>query len=238
MINSKRAPETMCSSAKRGTIRSLAPTTATIDWKVGRGADRLSGRRGNDELLGADGDDILEGGEGDDLLQGDGGSDVLLGGAGHDTLYGHNLSGANDDGAVDYLYGDFGTSANEPGSGGDRLDGQGGNDLLFGEGGDDLLVAAAGADLINYGPGEGAQPADFVPPTPTPPPAPLNPADAPQPATLAGGGAERGWWSQLGISASGSGVSGGSGLSIEPAVGAASAHGHRHRVGRRSAGQF
>ena len=114
----------------------------------GAGRDRLVGLAGNDTLDGGADDDILDGGRGDDLLIGGGGSDVLVGGADHDVLYGHSETGLGDDLAVDYLYGDFGTNGNEPGSGRDRLYGQGGNDLLFGEGDDDLIEAVAGFTVV------------------------------------------------------------------------------------------
>ncbi|MBD2203718.1 hypothetical protein H6G33_34540 [Calothrix sp. FACHB-1219] len=67
---------------------------------------------------------------GDDNLEGDAGSDVLLGGGNHDYLYGHNQAASNDDNAIDYLYGDFGTNGSETDAGNDQLRGQGGNDYL------------------------------------------------------------------------------------------------------------
>src|SRR5262249_44686821 len=141
----------------------------------GPGRDRVLGNGGNDVLGGGAGDDVIDGGAGDDTISGDAGSDVILGGADHDVLYGHRAGGAGDDNAVDRPYGDFGTNGNETGSGRDRLFGQGGNDLLFGEGEDDFLDAGGGvSNLIDYGAGESANPADQVPPTPTP-----NPSVAP-----------------------------------------------------------
>src|SRR5690606_3443718 len=108
-------------------------------------------------------------------------SDVLLGGAHHDTLYGHlSVALPADDDAVDYLYGDFGTHLNDAGAGNDRLFGQGGNDILFGEGGDDLIDAGGGAsNMVDFGSGEGANPADFVTPAATPNPSLDAPADEP-----------------------------------------------------------
>ncbi|MFO0905559.1 MAG: right-handed parallel beta-helix repeat-containing protein [Pirellulales bacterium] len=165
----------------------------------GPGRDRLLGRGGNDELRGESGDDILDGGDGDDLLVGGSGSDLLVGGAHHDTLYGHDPITADDDGAVDTLYGDFGTNGDEPLSGRDRLYGQGGNDLLFGEGNDDLLAGGAGVDnRLDYGSGEGANPTEFVAPSPTPAPT-IQPGTGRElvSAALPVGAEPRGRWSDL-----------------------------------------
>lgn len=135
------------------------------------GRDRIYGNGGNDVMDGGADDDIIDGGAGDDVISGGAGSDLLLGGAQHDILYGHSQSGASDDNAVDYLYGDFGTNGNEAGSGRDQLFGNGGNDLLYGEGDDDAINGGTGgSNLINYGLGEAADPTLFVPPTPTPAP--------------------------------------------------------------------
>ena len=136
----------------------------------GPGADAIFGNGGNDQLSGDEGDDIIRGGAGDDLIQGNLGRDLLIGEADHDRIYGHSVS-ESDDQAVDYLYGDFGTNRNEPGSGQDQLFGGGGSDQHFGEGEDDLIVPGPGtSDLIDYGSGEGSNPDDFVPPTMTPAP--------------------------------------------------------------------
>ena len=186
----------------------------------GPGRDRLFGRGGNDTLAGGSDDDILDGGSGDDTLAGNGGSDLLLGGADHDVLYGHNSTGSGDDNAVDYVYGDFGTNGSEPGSGRDRLFGGGGNDLLFGEGDDDFIDAGGGgSNVVDFGSGEGADPNDFVPPTPTPNP-PVDPAVAVAyaAASLPTGVEYRGRWAELAGSASGGGLSGDPGQSIEPSV--------------------
>ncbi|MBI1398269.1 MAG: LEPR-XLL domain-containing protein, partial [Betaproteobacteria bacterium] len=198
----------------------------TIDG--GAGQDHLWGYAGNDTLDGGEGDDILEGGAGDDLLAGGAGSDVLVGGANHDTLYGHSVSGAGDDGAVDYLYGDFGTGLDEAGSGADRLYGQGGNDLLFGEGGDDLIEGVAGFAAVEASGGSGnvidfgdaLDVASFVAPVPTAAPAlrPVDLANVREAATLPDGADQRGRWGDLGGSATGAGLAGDAGLSREPQV--------------------
>jgi parallel beta-helix repeat protein len=184
----------------------------------GAGRDTIYGKGGNDSIAGGDGDDLIEGGAGDDTISGDGGSDLIVGGANHDTLYGHSVSGAGDDNAVDFLYGDFGTNRDEPGSGRDQLFGQGGNDLAFGEADDDFIDAGAGtSDIVNYGSGEGPDPANFVPPAPTPPPD-VQPGVGitlaqPTLATLAD---TRGFWSELG--GSGEGVSQSPAAGIEPSI--------------------
>ncbi len=173
----------------------------------GSGQDRLYGKGGNDSLDGGDGDDVLGGGAGDDLIVGGTGSDVAIGGAGHDVLYGYSVTGLGDDDSVDYLYGDFGTDADEPESGNDRLYGQGGNDLLFGEGGDDLLDGGGGlGNQLNYGSGEGSNPADFATPTPTPNPPLANiPTLDTALASLPTGADILGFWSQPGGAGSGDG---------------------------------
>ncbi|MEP7157786.1 MAG: right-handed parallel beta-helix repeat-containing protein [Chloroflexota bacterium] len=136
------------------------------------GRDHIFGHGGNDTLAGGPDADIMDGGGGDDLISGGGGADLILGGAHHDIIYGHAAAGTDDDGAVDYLYGDFGTDANEAGSGGDRLFGGAGNDLMFGEGGDDFVDPGDGlGNFIAFGAGESAVPGDFVSPAPQPAPA-------------------------------------------------------------------
>ncbi len=147
------------------------------------GRDDIFGHGGNDTLAGGPDADIIDGGAGDDLIAGEGGADLIIGGAHHDVIYGHAAAGTDDDGAVDYLYGDFGTDGNEPGSGGDQLFGGAGNDLMFGEGGDDFVDPGEGlGNFIAFGAGESAVPGDFVSPAPTPAPA-LEPVtdDAPVP---------------------------------------------------------
>ncbi len=181
------------------------------------GRDLLFGNGGNDVLRGGDGDDIIEGGAGDDLIEGNAGVDVLLGGAQHDRLYGHSVSGAGDDNAVDWLYGDFGTDLGEAGSGRDQLFGQGGNDILFGEGEDDSIDAGAGtSNIVNLGVGD---PAGFAAPIATA--APLTIVSVVDPGatpTLPSGPDYRGWWGEFSGSASGNGVSGGGGIAVESSV--------------------
>ena len=187
----------------------------------GSGRDRLLGNAGNDVLRGGDDDDVIDGGPGDDTAMGEAGSDLILGGADHDLLYGHDAAATTDDGAVDYVYGDFGTNGGEPGSGRDQIYGNDGNDLLFGEGDDDLIVAGSGGDnLVDYGSGESATPADF-----TAPPATADPplATPPEPVVWSAMSLPTGdhviapWWELTG-SASGRGLSGDPGLSLEPSV--------------------
>jgi parallel beta-helix repeat protein len=187
----------------------------------GPGRDRLLGFGGNDWLEGGPGDDILDGGSGDDTLSGDSGSDLLLGGAGHDLLYALNAAGSGADGSVDYLYGDFGTNGNEPGSGRDRLFGDAGIDLLYGEGDDDFIDPGSTGDIVDYGGGEGADPADYVPPVPTanPPVEPVGAGISRAEASLPSGPDDRGRWAELGgRSASGLGVSGDDGMSVHPSI--------------------
>ena len=162
-------------------------------------------------------DDILDGGAGDDIIQGGAGTDVLVGGADHDIVLGDDFA-VGDDNAVDYLYGDFGTNLNEPGSGGDRLFGQGGNDLEFGEGADDAIIDPLGAsNLIDAGAGD--DPAVFVAPPPTPNPVPaVTPDDPLAVNTLPSGPTYAGWWAEIAGSATGFGLSGGVGAALDTTV--------------------
>ncbi|MFA5028107.1 MAG: right-handed parallel beta-helix repeat-containing protein, partial [Candidatus Methylomirabilota bacterium] len=186
----------------------------------GPGREWILGNGGNDWISGGSDDDIVEGGAGDDTIFGDAGGDLIVGGADHDTIYGHSASGADDDLAVDYLYGDFGTDGGEAGAGRDRLYGQGGNDLLFGEGEDDFLDAGAGgSNLVSYGTGESAAPSDFAAPSPTADPAVVESlADPAATDTLPQGPVYRGWWGEIAGSATGTGLTGGLGLAEDPAV--------------------
>ncbi|HEV8292420.1 MAG TPA: right-handed parallel beta-helix repeat-containing protein, partial [Tepidisphaeraceae bacterium] len=188
----------------------------------GDGRDRIFSNGGNDTALGGLGADTIDGGAGDDLISGDEGSDLLLGGANHDVIFGHRSGGAGDDNAVDYIYGDFGTNANEAGSGRDQIFGQGGNDLMFGEGEDDQITAGGGAsNLVNFGVGEGGNPNDFVPPTPTAAP-PINAVSVVLNAggTLPVGVGYLGRWDELSSSASGSGASASRAEALEETVAA------------------
>ncbi|MFM8708093.1 MAG: calcium-binding protein, partial [Planctomycetia bacterium] len=193
------------------------------------GDDRIQGYGGTDFLDGGTGDDIIDGGAGDEAIGGGLGSDVLIGGAGHDLLFGTSaLTNAPEDNAVDWLYGDFGTGKNEPGSGGDRLDGEGGNDLLFGEGGDDFIAGTQGfnqyetgggtSNVIDFG-GNGDD-SGYVTPTATPAPAavPVDYTLDRAAASLPDGAAQRGRWGDLGGAAAGTGLSGPLGLGTDAAV--------------------
>ncbi len=196
----------------------------------GSGRDRAYGQGGNDVIEGGDGNDILDGGPGDDLVSGDAGSDVLLGGGDHDVLYALNAGGVGADMSVDYVYGDYGTGNDEPGSGRDQLFGDAGIDLLFGEGDDDLIdddtnVAgipdpATTIDTIVYGSGEAADPTQFVAPTPTAAPAvdPPGPGLVRGQSTLPSGVDDFGRWSELAGSASRLGLSGDAGTSRSPSI--------------------
>ncbi|MEX2171197.1 MAG: right-handed parallel beta-helix repeat-containing protein [Pirellulales bacterium] len=186
----------------------------------GAGRDTIYGYAGSDTLHGGAGDDIIDGGTGDDTIYGDGGADLLRGGANHDTLYGHNATGAGDDNAVDYIYGDFGTERNEAGSGRDRLFGQGGNDLLYGEGDDDFIDAGGGAsNLVYYGSGESATPANFVPPTPTAPPAIQSAVGITHAAAILPAGVNtQGRWSELAGSGRHDGLSQSLAIAQEPSL--------------------
>ncbi|MGK7961944.1 right-handed parallel beta-helix repeat-containing protein, partial [Crocosphaera sp.] len=184
----------------------------------GVGRDRLYGYGGNDHLQGGDQDDTLDGGFGDDLLEGDAGSDVILGGANHDRLYGHNQAEINDDNAVDYLYGDFGTNGDETDAGDDQLWGQGGNDYLFGEGGNDLIPEFAEDDWVDYGNGLNGPAEPFTTPTPTPSPTLGNDFNIHAEATLPTQPSNNSRWGDLNGSAEGLGLSGDVGVSIEPTI--------------------
>ncbi len=173
------------------------------------GNDRAFGYAGNDQLQGGPGDDVLEGGDGDDTLYGDAGSDLLLGGAHHDVIYTLNPTNTGADNSVDHAYGDFGTNTNEPNSGRDLIYGANGNSLLYGEGDDDRITVTNPAAFVYYGSGESTVPFDFVAPSPTPNPTlqsevpPVYPFGT---ASLPTGPVDRGLWSELSGSASGTGL--------------------------------
>ncbi len=190
------------------------------DIDGGDGDDWLQGHGGNDLLRGGDGSDRVEGGDGDDTIEGGLGADILVGGSDHDLLYGHTIVGINDDGAIDYLYGDAANSSITVGAGRDQLFGGGGNDLLYGEGDDDFIDPGTGSDdRIDYGTGEATDPTAFVPPMPTPAPAILPALPALRTAaTLKSGPAEAGRWAQLGNSASGQGISGRVAVDAKPTL--------------------
>ncbi|MCP4707532.1 MAG: hypothetical protein GY869_02815, partial [Planctomycetes bacterium] len=186
------------------------------------GRDRIYGYSGNDTLAGGDDDDIIEGGLGDDQIEGNAGSDVLVGQADHDMLYGHNNSyyiATPDDDAVDYLFGDYGTDADEADSGQDQLFGGGGNDLLYGEAEDDAVDPGTGSsDLVDYG--EPGDDAGFTPPSPTGDPVVQIPDDINTyaAADLPVGVDDRGRWAEFAGSATGAGLSGEAGYSMEPDI--------------------
>ncbi|MEM4406832.1 MAG: hypothetical protein QXS68_07275, partial [Candidatus Methanomethylicaceae archaeon] len=183
------------------------------------GRDRIFGYGGNDFIDGGSDDDIIEGGPGDDFILGQAGSDLIVGGGDHDIIYGHNETGQGDDGAVDYLYGDFGTLNISSGAGNDRLYGGAGNDLIYGEYGDDYIDAGSGtSDLFYFGPDEGVNPSDYVIPTPTPNPelqTPINPRPM---LTLPSGTDETGRWVEYARSATEGGLSNDGALSVEPDI--------------------
>lgn len=187
----------------------------------GDGDDILFGNGGNDTLFGGAGNDQLHGGPGDDQLSGGSGADVLLGDGGHDVLYGGTVSERGASGELDFLYGDFGTNGNEPGSGNDRLYGGAANGSYYGEGGDDLIdVGTAPAAIVDFGAGEGPNPSAYVVPAPTPLPVPLG---SPGQMVLTGaslpsGVVDPGRWGELAGSASGNGLSEGATLAFEPST--------------------
>ncbi len=194
----------------------------------GAGRDRIWGYGGNDTLRGDADDDTIEGGAGDDLIEGDAGADLLVGGDGHDSLYGQSVTAAGDDNAVDVLFGDLGGAASAL-AGQDRLIGNGGNDLLYGEAGDDDIIGTAGFQQVEASGGNGnvidfgnaGDAAGFVTvPASTAAPA-LTPVDytmARAAADLPDGSVQRGRWGNLAGAASEDGLSGGGGLSTDPAV--------------------
>ncbi|HEY8534988.1 MAG TPA: hypothetical protein VIL25_01010, partial [Vicinamibacterales bacterium] len=153
----------------------------------------------------------------DDIILGGPGRDVLVGGADHDIILGDDLA-PGDDNAVDYIYGDFGTGLGEPGSGRDRIDGNGGNDVLFGEGEDDQIIDTLGAsNLIDAGAGD--DPDTIAAPTATPnPPVAASPDDPFALDTLPGGPTYAGWWAEIAGSATGFGLSGGVGAALDTTV--------------------
>src|SRR5262249_4573155 len=129
--------------------------------------------------------------------------------------------------------------------------GGGGTARLVGEGDDDYIDGGGQAgDVIDFGSGEGVNPNDFVPPTPTPPPT-VQPAPAipPLAPSFPRGVDDRGRWTELAGSASFAGVSGQFGQSIEPSIPASSTDqylawadnrdgGYEIRVSRHSSGAW
>ena len=162
-------------------------------------------------------------GAGDDTIWGDAGGDLIVGGAGNDTLYAFNPSGAGDDGAINYLYGDFGTAGNEAGTGNDTLVGGSGNDLLFGEGGTNTISGGGPGVLISNGPAVGLPAPSPIPAPPIPVPPNWPPVLPGQTTTLPSGTDDRGRWTEYAGSASGGGVSNSPAAAIEPSIAAGTA---------------
>ncbi len=185
---------------------------------AGPGRDRVYARGGDDHVEGGADDDILDGGPGHDEIWGDAGADLILGGAGHDTLYAFRPGGAGDDGAINYVYGDFGTAGNETGTGNDTIVGGTGNDQLFGEGGVNTLSGGGPGALLHNGPAVGLPPVGPSAAPPVPVPANWPPALPGLQPTLPVGREERGRWTQIAGSATGGGVSASPGGAAEPSV--------------------
>ncbi len=185
---------------------------------AGAGRDRVYSRGGDDTVTGGDGDDILDGGAGNDTISGDAGADLIVGAAGNDTLYAFNLGGVGDDGAINYVYGDFGTAGNEPGTGSDTIVGGIGNDQLFGEGGSNTISGGGPGALRVDGLAVGLPAPDPIAPPPVPVPANWPPTLPGQTATLPSGVDERGRWTQYASSATGGGLSNSPAAAIEPSI--------------------
>ena len=185
------------------------------------GRDVLYAYAGNDRLEGGPDDDQLDGGAGDDTLLGGLGIDLLVGGLDHDSIYGHATDiSDDDDGAVDYLYGDLGRPGEGSNGGNDQLFGQGGNDILFGEGGDDrIVVGDSTSDAVDYGSGESADPAAFVSASLTPAPTlrPQSPKSL-RAHRLPEAVAVPGRWRELSGSATAGGLSNQAGWESAPAI--------------------
>jgi hypothetical protein len=179
------------------------------------GNDRIYGYGGSDTISGGPGDDTIDGGTGDDVISGDTGSDLIIGGAGNDLIYGYNASGTGDDGAVDYLYGDFGTNGNEAGSGNDTIHGGTGNDLMFGEGGTNVIDGGGPGAQIDNSTGGSVSP---IPAPIVPTPANWPPAALASTATLPTGIDYTGRWTEFESSATNGGLSNSPGQALEPSI--------------------
>ncbi len=185
----------------------------------GEGHDRIEGLAGNDVLRGGPGDDQLMGGDGDDFMEGGAGSDVLFGQAHHDRLFGHAQTSSDDDNAVDHLYGDFGTNLNEPLSGRDQLDGNGGSNLLYGEAGDDFLAPGVHVgNRIDYGFRRIVDPIRLCCSNAYTLPCSSLDSDRQCSISIAIGFREKTRWGQLGFSAVGAGLGSKEGLAIESSI--------------------
>lgn len=113
------------------------------------GNDDLRGGAGDDQLFGNAGDDTLQGGEGEDRLSGDQGNDNISGGTGDDTASGgagnDSIRGQEGD---DVISGDEGRDFLNAGSGDDRVDGGEGADKIVGGTGSDTIEGGAGNDHL------------------------------------------------------------------------------------------
>lgn len=109
----------------------------------------LRGGAGDDQLFGNAGDDTLQGGEGEDRLSGDQGNDNISGGTGDDTASGgagnDSIRGQDGD---DVISGDEGRDYLNAGSGDDRVDGGEGADKIVGGTGSDTIEGGAGNDHL------------------------------------------------------------------------------------------
>ena len=183
---------------------------------AGAGRDRVYGNGGIDTIGGGSGDDTLDGGAGSDTISGDGGADLLVGGAGDDILFAFTSGGTGDDGAINYVYGDFGTAGNEPGSGDDTLHGGIGNDQLFGDSGTNTINGGGSGALKNNGAGVGTPGLFPAPPVPVPPNWPPSVPGAA--ASLPTGVDYRGRWTEMAGSATGGGLSSSIAAATDPAI--------------------
>jgi Ca2+-binding RTX toxin-like protein len=132
----------------------------------GEGTDALQGIEGligsshADTLTGDAGNNLIAGGAGNDRIDGGAGDDRMNGGLGFDTLnYFFATAGVTVNlaaqGVAQAVGGGQGTDTFQAfefvfgsGTGGDRIDGDGGRNFLRGFGGNDLLRGQAGADTL------------------------------------------------------------------------------------------
>ncbi|MCU0548576.1 MAG: DUF4347 domain-containing protein [Leptolyngbya sp. Prado105] len=136
--------------------------------QASQGNDTISGGIGSDTVYGEGGNDNIVGGS--FTMNIVDGTDYLFGGAGNDAIAGDNatidinrsIAVFNDNnGAVDYIFGDTGTlkfaptgevtraaNASVAGDGNDTIAGQIGNDAIFGGASNDVLAGNLGDDLL------------------------------------------------------------------------------------------
>jgi len=119
----------------------------------GTEGDLLYGDTGDDTIYGDSGDDQIWGNEQDDLIWGLAGSDTIHGSEGADEIYGHSSTGAGDDAATDYLFGDAGYDQLFGNAGDDEMDGGTDNDVLYGQAGSDRMIGGPDDDLLTGGDG-------------------------------------------------------------------------------------